>query len=305
MLAARQNGAVTPLDEFQAQRGRLFGIAYRMLGSATEAEDVLQDAWLRWQAADRERVADAPAYLARTVTNLCLTALDSARARREVYVGPWLPEPVLTGPDVQDDAERADSVSIALLLLLERLTPAERAAYVLREAFGYSHREVAGLLDTTEQNARQLLSRARARVDAPPRREADPEQWRELVTRFIAAARDGDLPALESMLSSDVVSWSDGGGVVGAARRAVAGRDQVARFIIGVFEKFTDGLVPAFAVANGEPVLLAFAGEALRAAWFVETDGATIEGLRMVLNPEKLAYAQGQLSRIGGLPGPS
>ena len=167
------------VDEFQEQRGRLFGLAYRMLGTGTDAEDVLQDAWLRWQGVDRARGVDPAAFLARTVTTLCLTALTSARARREVYVGPWLPEPVLTadgdlGP--LDDVVRRESVSFALLALLERLPPAERAAYVLREAFGYSAREVAELIGTTEANARQLHARARRHVAGDPSRDVDPAQ---------------------------------------------------------------------------------------------------------------------------------
>jgi RNA polymerase sigma factor (sigma-70 family) len=234
------------LDEFQEQRQRLFGIAYRMLGSATDAEDVLQDAWLRWEGVDRPGVADPAAFLARTVTNLCLNALTSARARREVYVGPWLPEPVLTGNAVGgsgplDDALQRESISFALLALLERLSPAERAAYVLREAFAYSPREVAELIGTTEANARQLHSRARRHVVVPQSREVDAAHWRELITRFLVAARDGDLAGLEALLAADVVSRSDGGGIVSAARRPVLGRENVARFVAGLFRRFEEG----------------------------------------------------------------
>src|SRR3954462_6713135 len=198
------SSVTTALDAFQAHRRRLFGIAYRLLGSATDAEDVLQDAWLRWQGVDPARVSDPAAYLARTVTNLSLTALTSARARREVYVGPWVPEPVLTGrgaePDLGPlaDAVQKESVSFALLTLLERLPPAERAAYVLREAFAYTPREVAELIGTTEANVRQLHSRARRHVDGAATREVDPAAWQELITRFLSAARDGDVTGLEA-----------------------------------------------------------------------------------------------------------
>src|SRR5215218_10301868 len=191
------------LDEFQEQRSRLFGIAYRMLGSASDAEDVLQDAWLRWQGADHARVADAGAFLARTVTNLCLNALTSARARREVYVGPWLPEPVFTGGSdgPLEKAVQQESVSFALLALLERLSPAERAAYVLREAFAYSPREVAEVIGTTETNVRQLHSRARRHVGTAASREVEPAQWHDLIARFLLAARDGDVAGLEALLA--------------------------------------------------------------------------------------------------------
>src|SRR5688500_8292823 len=207
-----------------------------MLGSATDAEDVLQDAWLRWQAVDRSTVRSTEAFLVRMVTNLCLTTLDSARARREVYVGPWLPEPVLTadgGLGPLDDAVQRESVSFALLALLERLPPAERAAYVLREAFAYSPREVAELIGTSEANARQLHSRARRHVAGAPSQEADFAHWQELILRFLSAARDGDLAELEALLAADVVARADGGGIVNAARRPVHGRENVARYVTG------------------------------------------------------------------------
>ena len=303
------------VDEFQEQRGRLFGIAYRMLGTATDAEDVLQDAWLRWQGVAHDRVTDPAGYLARTVTNLCLTALTSARARREVYAGPWLPEPVLTGDlpggltggraelGPLEDAVQRESVSIAVLTLLERLTPAERAAYVLREAFAYSPREVAGLIGTSEANARQLHARARRHVAAGGARPVDPAQWRSLVTRFLAAARDGDVAALEELLAEDVVSRADGGGVVNAARQPIRGRDRVARYVAGVFARFTTGLSAGFAEVNGAPALVAGDAGGLRAVWFLATDGERLTGLGMVVNPDKLAFAGRQLSQRGGLPG--
>lgn len=294
--------AASGLAEFEALRPRLFGVAYRMLGSATDAEDVLQDAWLRWQTVDRSTVRSPEAFLVRMVTNLCLTALDSARARREVYVGPWLPEPVLTadgelGP--LDDAVQRETVSFALLALLERLPPAERAAYVLREAFGYSAREVAELIDTSEANARQLHSRARRHVALDERRTVDPKTWVDLVQRFFAAAREGDVESLETMLAADAISASDGGGVVSAARRVVEGREKVARFMAGLLTKFGDALEPTLMEVNGEPAIVARRGGALASVLFVETDGAVVSGLRLVLNPEKLAYLDRQLSRIG------
>ncbi|WP_222266387.1 RNA polymerase sigma factor SigJ [Modestobacter marinus] len=299
----------TALDDFQAQRQRLFGIACRMLGSAADAEDVVQDAWLRWRGVDHARVSDPAAYLARTVTNLSLTALTSARARREVYVGPWLPEPVLTGPGAEpdlgplEDAVQRESVSFALLALLERLPPAERAAYVLREAFAYSPREVAELIGTTEANARQLHSRARRHVAVAQSREVDVAHWQDLIARFLVAARDGDLGGLEALLTADVVSRADGGGVVHAARRPVRGRNDVARYVIGLVHRFQQGLLPALVEVNGAPAVAFTDDGDLRAVLVLHTDGERLTELDLVVNPEKLTYAHGQLSRIGGLSG--
>jgi RNA polymerase sigma-70 factor (ECF subfamily) len=297
------------LDDFQEQRQRLFGIAYRMLGSATDAEDVLQDAWLRWQAVEHSSVADPGPFLARVVTNLCLTELTSARARREVYVGPWLPEPVVTGDGADDglgpldDAVQRESVSFALLALLERLSPAERAAYVLREAFAYSSREVAELIGTTEANARQLHSRARRRVTLAQSRQVATAHWQDLITRFLVAARDGDVAGLEALLAADVVSRADGGGIINAARRPVQGRENVARYVAGLVRRFQDGSVPMFVEVNGAPAVALTDGATLRGVLVLHTDGEHLTALDWVVNPEKLAFAERQLSRIGGPPG--
>ncbi len=298
------------MDDFERLRGRLFGIAYRMLGTATDAEEIVQDAWLRWQGADRSTVRDPAAYLAKVVTNLSMKQLTSARVRRETYVGEWLPEPVLTGRAEFDAlgplevvAER-ESVSFALLLLLERLTPAERAAYVLREAFAYSHREVAELIGTTEATARQLASRAGRRLAAEPRRDqpVDRAGWRNLVERFLAAARLGEIEELERLLAADVVSTADGGGKVVAARNPVAGRDRVARYLIGTLQRFGAGIEPHLAEANGRPALIAVGPEGVVAICFVDVGPDGVTDLRFVMNPDKLAFAAAQLSRIGGLP---
>jgi RNA polymerase sigma factor (sigma-70 family) len=299
----------TPLELFQEQRARLFGIAYRMLGTVTAAEEILQEAWPRWQGAARSGVDNPAAFLAKTVTNLCLTHLTTARARREIYAGEWLPEPVLTGPGLDDlgpldRAEQRESVSFALLVLLERLTPAERAVYVLREAFAYSHREVADLIGTTEPNARQLHSRARKRVAAGQRsRRVDLGEWRRLVERFLAAARLGEIDGLADLLAEDVVSRADGGGKVIAARNAVEGRDRVARYLIGVLQRFGAGMVTQVGEANGEPVLVVIGSDGLRGVCFFEFDAGRLVGLDFVMNPDKLAFAERQLSRIGGLSG--
>lgn len=287
----------------------MFGIAYRMLGSATEAEEVLQDAWLRWQSVDHRTVREPAAFLAKTVTNLCLNQLTSARARRETYVGPWLPEPILTGGKLDDlgpldEIAQRESVSFALLTVLEKLTPAERAAYVLREAFAYSHREIADLIGTTENNARQLHSRARKRVAADQRsHQVDPSHWRTLVERFLAAAQLGDIAGLESLLAADVVSRADSGGKVTAARNPVSGRDHVARYLVGALQRFGEGVLPYFAQANGEPVIVAVGPDGVRAVVFLEFAGDQLSSLELAMNPDKLGHVEQQLSRIGGVSG--
>ena len=282
------------VDAFQANRGRLFGIAYRMLGTVADAEDVLQDAWLRWQAIDRDAVREPAAFLSTIVTRLSLTALDSARARREVYVGPWLPEPILTGGDrspTGDPAERAEhaeSLSLAVLLLLERLSPAERAAYVLHEAFDYPFRQVAEVLETSEANARQLASRARQHLDRERGAVVSHEEHDRMLGAFLAASQSGDLAALESVLAGDVQSVSDGGGVVSAARRIVGGRAKVAALILGLAEKYGAGITWAPVEANGETALL---GVADGVPLLLLTIDAAPDGLRslfVVLNPHKL-----------------
>ena len=301
------DGRTDVLDEAEAAftqvRPRLFGIAYRMLGSAAEAEDVVQDVWLRWQRADRGQVRDPNAFLATITTRLAINALQSARARRESYVGPWLPEPVDTSADPALGAEREEALAFATLLLLERLTPTERAAYVLREAFAYSPREVAELIGSSEANARQLHSRARRHVARDEARTVDPKVWADLVQRFFAAAREGDVESLETMLADDVVSAADGGGVVKAARRVVEGRTNVARYLAGLLTKFWEDLDSAVMEVNGEPAVVSYRNGSLRSVWFVETDGAVVSGLRLVVNPEKLAYLDRQLSRTAGSSG--
>jgi RNA polymerase sigma-70 factor (TIGR02957 family) len=295
--------------DFEAQRPRLFWLAYRLLGSATEAEDAVQDAYLRLHGADPVLIESLPAWLHKVVTNLCLNQLTSARARREVYPGPWLPEPVLTdartlGP--QDTAEQRESVSIALLSLMERLSPTERAAFVLREAFAYSHFEVAEILETSEANARQLYRRARQRLGEPRQRfQPDLEEWRRLVDRFFTAARAGDVGGLVEILTADATSTADGGGKVAAARRPILGRDRMARYVAGAFSRNVPQLDLRLDVAevNGEPAVLAFDGETLAGVLCFEIVGDQIAALRVVANPDKLRFLAEQLSRPAGLPG--
>jgi RNA polymerase sigma-70 factor (ECF subfamily) len=294
------------VDAFQAHRGRLFGIAYRMLGTVADAEDVLQDAWLRWQGTDRDAVREPAAFLSTIVTRLSLTALDSARARREVYVGPWLPEPILTGPtsvrtaDPLDAAEHAESLSLAVLLLLERLSPAERAAYVLHEAFDYPFRQVADVLETSEANARQLASRARAHLDRERGAVVSPEEHDRMLGAFLAAAQSGDLAALEAVLTEQVQSVSDGGGVVSAARRVIGGRGKVGPFILGLVEKYGSGLSWVPVEANGEAAVLGVGGGAPVVLLTVDVAPDGVRSLFAVLNPDKLGAFAGAAVTSGG-----
>ncbi|MGW7529343.1 RNA polymerase sigma-70 factor [Streptomyces sp. NPDC054783] len=290
-----------PSDEFESHRPRLFGLAYRLLGSAHEAEDAVQDAYLRFRGADRAAIGHPGAWLAKAVTNLCLTRLTSARARREEYPGTWLPEPVVTSDGTLgplESAERREQVSMALLVLLERLTPTERAVYVLREAFGYAHREIADVLDLSEANCRQLYRRAVARVAVPEGRfEPAPERREALLMSFLTAAREGDLAGLEKMLAADVTYWGDGGGKVSAVRRPVEGREKVVRFLVGGAERFTGGLDFAVVEVNGASALVAWAGDALAGVASFELRDGLITHMRTVMNPDKLTYMQRQLTR--------
>jgi RNA polymerase sigma-70 factor (ECF subfamily) len=280
-------------EAFAQARPRLFGIAYRMLGSVAEADDVVQDAWLRWQSADRDEVRDPLAFLATTTTRLALNVAQSARVRREAYVGPWLPEPVDTSADPALGAERGAALEVAVLMLLEKLTPTERAAYVLHEAFDYPYREIAEVLDLgSEDNARQLASRARRKLAAArPATSVDDESRRRLLDAFVAAARDGELARLEELLAADVVNYADGGGVVHAARVPFRGRERVARALVGVVAKFwSDDATKQAVDVNGAPaILVRDAGGAPIAVLTVTAGDEGIEEILWQVNPEKLA----------------
>ena len=293
------NMAAGSAGAFEEERGRLFGLAYRLLGSAADAEDVVQDTYVRWSGADRAVIVAPPAWLARVATNLCLNRLASAQVHREVYIGQWLPEPVLTsdgtlGP--MESAAQRDSVSLALLVLLERLTPAERAVFVLREAFGYGHRDVAAILGTSEANCRQLQRRARQRLPAATQRfHPDRGQWHDLVDRFLAAARDGDLAGLELLLAADVTAWADGGGKVAAARRPVHGRARVARYLAGI-TRLGAGMHVLVAEVNGAPAVLGTRAGTLVGVLVLEVTGDQITAVRSVTNPDKLGFASRQVA---------
>jgi len=275
-------------DEFERQRPRCFALAYRMLGSAADAEDVVQEAWLRWQRAPAIHAPEA--WLRRTVSRLCIDHLRSARVRREQYVGPWLPEPIDTA--AAGEPVDAESVSTAFLLLLERLTPAERAVYLLRQVFDVEHAEIAVVLGKSEEAVRQLFRRARRHVATErPRFAPSRAVHRHLLEGFVSAVRSGDLATLEALLAEDVRSWNDGGGRARAALQVVAGRNAVARLYVGLARKGgIEGLVPEFRELNGWPALVFHRGDTVAFALSIETDGRTIHAVHTVLNPDKLRH---------------
>ncbi|GID60032.1 RNA polymerase sigma-70 factor (ECF subfamily) [Actinoplanes couchii] len=276
------------LAVFEQVRGRLFGIAYRMLASASEAEDLVQETWLRWQAADRAEVRNPGAFLATTTTRLAINALQSAPARRETYIGPWLPEPIDTSADPYLGAERGEALQFAVLLLMEKLTPNERAAYVLREAFDYSYAEIAAILRSTEPAVRQLVSRARKHIDGRRKATVDADAQRALLASFIAAARSGDMTALEQLFTPDVTSMSDGNGAHQVARRPIVGPVRVARFFATIASWFWEGVDVALVTTNGETsAVLSKNG----ATYSVITVLGTAQGIETILwqvNPDKI-----------------
>ena len=276
-------------DIFMAVRPRLFGIAYRMLGTATEAEDILQDVWIKWQDVDVASVLSPDAYLATATTRASINASTTARARRETYIGPWLPEPVDTSADPALGAERGEALEFAVLLLLEKLSPVERAAYVLREAFDYPYDVIADIVQLKQPAVRQLVSRARKHLAAGRRTPVSIEQQRRLLEAFLAAAQAGDLEALERLFAEDVISTSDGGGKSKlAARVLVVGRARVAQFHAAFAPTFWPGITVRWTEANGQPaIVLEKDGE----EFTVGSVTATADGISQIMwmmNPEKL-----------------
>ncbi|TDW83839.1 RNA polymerase sigma-70 factor (ECF subfamily) [Kribbella pratensis] len=273
---------------FDAVRPRLMGIAYRMLGSHAEAEDLVQEVWLRWQAADRSAVQSPVAYLSTAVTRLAINASQSARARRETYIGPWLPEPVDTSADPYLGAERGEALSFAVLLVLERLSPTERAAYILREAFDYPYDELAAMLQSTEPAVRQLVSRARKRIRAERRTEVSGAQQKTLLTAFIAAARAGDVSVLEELLAKDAISYSDGGGAARASKFPVVGRLHVAKYHRAFHQHFWIGVEVEFGTANGRAVAMLRRDGEVFAVCTVTASDEGIDEVLWQMNPAKL-----------------
>ncbi|SCL38744.1 RNA polymerase sigma-70 factor, ECF subfamily [Micromonospora rhizosphaerae] len=290
------SAAAQAAGALQAHRPMLLGLAYRLLGSLHDAEDVLQEAYLRWLGADRESVAEPRRYLSRVVTRLALDRLRARQAARETYVGPWLPEPVPTAPSPfgpLDSVELRDSLSAALLHLLERLTPPERAVYVLHTAFALPYAEIAEILDRSVADCRQLHHRAAARIIDDRRRfTAGPAEQRRLLDAFLAAARDGDLDGLTKLVAADATAWTDGGGAVSAALNPVHGADRIARFFAGIYGR-RPTVEWASLELNGGPALLLRWPSGVRYTLTVAAAHGRITNLYLVGNPAKLSALSG------------
>ncbi|REG00969.1 RNA polymerase sigma-70 factor (ECF subfamily) [Asanoa ferruginea] len=290
-----RDGATDSVDEatelYLDERDLLFSLAYNLLGNVADSEDVLQDTWLSWVSAQRAEIANPRGYLVRIAVNAALARLRDAKRSRERYVGPWLPEPVVTDPDAVDSAVRGESLSLAVMVILETLTPLERAVFVLHEAFGYQHTEIAALLGRTPVAVRQLAHRARQHVrSGRPRQPARPQVVRAATQRFLDAALGADVDTLLEVLSPGVRLWSDGGGRRPAALRVIEGRAKVLRLVTRNLSA-----LPALTVrpvhVNGEPAALLFAGATLYAVVVVELreDSDQVSGIYTILNPDKLA----------------
>lgn len=283
------------LDRFEQLRPRLFGIAYRMLGDAHEAEDLVQECWLRWQEADRDAIIAPEGWLVAVMTRLSIDRARRAEHERLSYIGPWLPEPIAiaqdaSAPSPDSHVERESELSIAFLMLLERLGPEERAAFLLRELFETDYDEIARIIDRTPATARQMVHRARERVrDDRARFDVAPATHRRLLSRFLEALHDGDQDAMLSLFASDATFASDGGGKASAARRRVIGAERIARMLLG-FEKKGAGLTThEITTLNGEPVIATFVGGKLYLVTAFATDGERILHVYRVVNPDKLA----------------
>ena len=291
------------LEQFEQYRAMLFAMAYRMLGSFSDAEDMVQEAFLRWHKAKDVDVRSPKSYLATTITRLCLDHLKSARIQRESYVGPWLPEPVMTGatatsPAVfrpvgqpEEEASLAESLSIGFLVLMESLSPAERAVFLLREVFEFEFAEIAKILKKSEQNCRQLLRRARKHVAAKrPRFETSTEEQGRILQEFVRASSSGDLQGLIQILQNDVTLISDGGGKVAAALNPIYGADKVIRFLMGIMPKIPVGLISIPTEVNGVPALANYVGKNPHSVLVPEFDGGKIRAIYIISNPDKLKH---------------
>jgi RNA polymerase sigma-70 factor (ECF subfamily) len=294
------------IARFEEYRPLMISIAYRMLGSIADAEDIVQKAWLRYQAADRAAIVSHKAFLSTIVTRLCLNHLESAQSRRESYIGPWLPEPVLTEADERftpdHQTELHESLSLAFLTLLEDLNPVERAVFLLREVFDYDYRQIADITGREEAACRQLLSRAKKHIaDNRPRFKPTPEAHRELLNQFIQVASNGDMDGLLRMLNEDVVLWADGGGKSRIAiTRPLYGREAVARFLLASARFASEPYQVAIMEVNGEPAIVVRAADGATVVIFVSLDKKGISTIRSIGNPDKLQRLKQALGREGG-----
>lgn len=285
-------------DPFLEHRSLLFTVAYEMLSSAVDAEDVVQETWLRWAEVDQRAVRDPRAYLVRIVTRQALNRIRTLQRRRETYVGPWLPEPLLTTPDVAEDVELAESVSTAMLLVLETLSPTERAVFVLREVFGFEYAEIAAAVDKSPAAVRQVASRAGRAVRAQRPAPVPTTQARQVLERFLQAAAGGDLQPLMELMAPDVVLFSDGGGLKKAALRPIHGADKVLRWTAGVIGSYTGQMTYDLVTINGQPALRLFGDGVLDVVATVRLEGGLVTALYLVRNPEKLSRAEGRAAPL-------
>ncbi|WP_127474481.1 RNA polymerase sigma-70 factor [Microbacterium sulfonylureivorans] len=294
-LEANSGAGTDDLDDavavFDEHRRRIFGIAYRMLGTVADAEDIVQETWIRWQGADRAAVLEPAAFLATIATRLSINATQSAHARRETYIGPWLPEPINTDDDPALGAERGEALQFAILLLLEKLTPTERAAYVLREALDYPYERIADVVGSTVASARQLVSRARRHLASARRTEVPATQQRRLLEAFLVAAQKGEVAELEHLFADDVVSYTDGNGVRLAARTPVAGRSRVATFVAAFSSHFWTGKTIDWVEVNGQPAATLAENGVVTTVVTVTASEDGIVQLLWVMSPDKLRHA--------------
>lgn len=277
---------------FEAHRPYLFRLAYGMLGRIAPAEDAVQEAFLRWQKQDIEQIQSNQAYLSKIVSNICLDEIKSARNRREQYIGPDLPEPLLSTDRETPEAkvELAESLSMALLVVLEQLSPVQRAVFILREVFDYDYASVAEIINKSEANCRKIAQRARRQVRNKPHFEKNIAEQHELVTAFTKAVQDGDLAEIESMLANEATLYSDGGGKVTAAPKPIAGASKVAKFLTGIQKKATEAVRLEPTDINGEPGLIGYLGGELNNTWSFHIENGKIQSIYVVLNPDKLKH---------------
>jgi RNA polymerase sigma-70 factor (ECF subfamily) len=280
------------MDTFENYRPMLFGIAYRMLGSVMEAEDMVQEAYLRFQATPPESIRAPKAFLATVVTRLCLDHLKSAQEKRVSYFGPWLPEPLLTADAPPQRVIEQESLSMAFLVLLESLSPAERAVFLLHEVFDYEYSEIAAMVGKEEAACRQLLHRAKKHINEHrPRFHPSPQEHQEILGKFMMAVGSGDMQSLTNLLAADVVSWGDGGGKAHAAARPVVGRDHVARLMIGLGKRaLKEGYQFSVQQINGQPAIVYTRDDKIEGVVLLEIGDGFIRGIRSILNPDKLRH---------------
>lgn len=279
------------LQQFNQHRPLLFAIAYRMLGSVVDAEDMVQETFLRWQQVTLETVQSAKSYLSSIITRLCIDHLRSARVKREQYVGPWLPEPILTQQtsDTMNTVELADSVSTAFLVLLEKLSPLERAVFLLREVFDYEYEEIGRIVDKSPVNCRQIVRRAKQHLASQrPRFEVAPQHQEEMTQRFLQACNSGDLQGLIALLSEDIVLWSDGGGKVVAALKPLHGAVKIARFLLAIQSKIPKNSAAEIVEINGQPGIIIYVDGQPRRVMTFDFAYGQIQSIFIIVNPDKL-----------------